>query len=137
MAQEDAEEGIENFCMDRKNQNYVFLEGECFLKTKTNSLKRHWAVLMGNEIYCYRNKLDVAHRVMHSLVGTFIKEMPEEIMDEVCVYPVKIVLPPNKSRILYFKSQQEQVKWAQNLKEAMGYANLFDFYTLESTLGQG
>lgn len=43
---------------------------------------------------------------MHSLIGTFIKEMdPEDSHSENCkLYPVKIVLPPNKSRILYFKS---------------------------------
>jgi hypothetical protein len=33
---------------------------------------------MGNELYCFRNKDDALHRVMHSLAGTFIKELPEE-----------------------------------------------------------
>jgi hypothetical protein len=44
---------------------------------------------------------------MHSLIGTFIKEMPAEAsQSEACdLYPVKIVLPPNKSRLLYFKSE--------------------------------
>ena len=54
------------------------MEGECYLKTKSDRFKRHWAVIMGNEIYCYRNKNDPSHRIMHCLVGTFVKEMPEE-----------------------------------------------------------
>ena len=82
-------------------------EGQCFLKTKTDRYKEHWAVLSGNELYCYRQKGDTDHRVMHSMIGTFIKEMPDEFSNsENCnLHPVKIVLPPNKSRILYFKSK--------------------------------
>ena len=34
---------------------HVFMEGVCFLKTKTDRFKEHWAVLNGNEIFCYRN----------------------------------------------------------------------------------
>jgi len=29
-------------------------EGQCFLKTKTDRYKEHWAVLSGNELYCCR-----------------------------------------------------------------------------------
>ena len=36
-------------------QEGVFLEGECYLKTKTDRFKEHWAVLNGNEIFCYRS----------------------------------------------------------------------------------
>jgi hypothetical protein len=54
---------------------------------------------------------------MHSLIGTFIKEMPiESSKSEGCdLYPVKIVLPPNKSRILYFKDKNEQMEWHELL----------------------
>jgi hypothetical protein len=64
---------------------------------------------MGNEIYCYKNKDDAVHRVMHSLVGTFAKELPEEVVKDqgIKIYPVKIILPPNKSRILYFESSED------------------------------
>ena len=30
------------------------VEGQCFLKTKTDRYKEHWAVLTGYELYCYR-----------------------------------------------------------------------------------
>lgn len=43
------------------------------------------------------------------MIGTFIKEMPKEFSnsENTDLHPVKIVLPPNKSRILYFKSEDQ------------------------------
>jgi hypothetical protein len=92
---------------------------------------------MGNELYCYRNKDDPVHRVMHSLAGTFIKELPEEhcASQSLTLYPVKIVLPPNKSRVLYFATKDEQQKWSLRIKESIGYTNLFDYYNLGDVLG--
>jgi hypothetical protein len=33
----------------------TYFESECYLKTKNDRYKKHWAVLMGNEIYCYKH----------------------------------------------------------------------------------
>lgn len=43
---------------DRENKPQIVLEGDCYLKTKTERFKKHWAVLTGNELYCYRSKED-------------------------------------------------------------------------------
>jgi len=45
---------------------------------------------------------------MHSLAGTFLEQMePEKCPDtHKKLYPVKIVLPPTKSRILYFETEE-------------------------------
>lgn len=76
---------------------------------------------------------------MHSLVGTFLKDVDNEVnpKDDQIIYPIKIVLPPSKSRVVYFPSADERVAWANSLKQAIGYSNLFDFYDLFQTLGQG
>ena len=76
---------------------------------------------------------------MHCLAGTFVKDLPEEHCPETNrkLYPVKIVLPPNKSRILYFDNQLAQNEWMQMLLKAMGFSNLFDFYEMGKTLGKG
>ena len=76
---------------------------------------------------------------MHCLAGTFAKDIPEETCPETRkkLYPVKIVLPPNKSRILYFDNQESQKEWMKVLLQAMGFTNLFDFYELGKTLGRG
>ncbi len=69
-------------------------------------------MLAGNELYCYRQRGDKDHRVMHSMVGTFIKDMPKEYSNSESsnLFPVKIMLPRNKSRILYFKQEQQQLE---------------------------
>lgn len=115
------------------------MEGPCYLKTKTDRFKEHWAVLNDSEIFCYRSAQDTKSRVMHCLAGTFVKEIQEEECPETQrkLYPVKIVLPPNKSRILYFDSLEKQKQWTSMLLKAMGFANLFDFYELGKTLGKG
>lgn len=100
-------------CASEGEQEANFMEGPCFLKTKTDRFKEHWAVLNGNEIFCYRSAHDHKSRVMHCLAGTFVKEIADENCPETgrVLYPVKIVLPPNKSRILYFDSQDQQKRW--------------------------
>ena len=47
------------------------------------------------------------------------------------------MLPPNKSRIFYFETVALQKKWMSQIKEAIGYTNLFDFYDLQTNLGKG
>lgn len=70
-------------------------------------------VLLGNELYCYRSQDDPQHILMHSLAGTFIKELPEEKLaaqfqhSNNSIWPLKIQFMPSKCRIIYFKSQTE------------------------------
>ena len=119
------------------------MQGYCLLKTKADRYKEHWCQIQGNELYCYRSfqdfNLGFAHKVMHSIVGTFIKEMPSEYSEsEGCLlFPLKIILPPNKSRLLYFKDSQLCREWIACLKETVGDKNIFDFYTFLSDLGKG
>lgn len=134
-------QGFGNY-QEHAKDNVIF-ESPCHLKTKTDRYKMHWCLLTGNELYCYRQREDIEkgeqHRVMHSLIGTFIKEMPPEIsQSEGCnLFPVKIVLPPNKSRLLYFKNEQIQLEWIKHLKNTIGHTNMFDFYDFKDDLGKG
>ena len=132
------EEILDRFA-DSEDERDNFFEGMCYLKTKTDRFKEHWAVLLGNDIYCYRNQSDKKHRVMHCLAGTFIKEISEESCPDTgkIFYPVKIVLPPNKSRILYFDTKDSAKAWYDQLLQASGFVNLFDFYDLGKVLGKG
>ena len=76
---------------------------------------------------------------MHCMTGTFVKESSPEPDPEtgVLFHPVKIVLPPNKSRILYFKHKTDQKIWLSKLYQAIGYTNMFDFYEVDKNLGKG
>jgi len=81
---------------------------------------------------CFRNEGDNDQRVMHCLAGTFIQETQPEMNPDTgsYLYPVKIVLPPNKSRILYFGSIECQAKWLKSIRKIVGEFNINDFYDL-------
>jgi hypothetical protein len=76
---------------------------------------------------------------MHSLSGTFIKELPSEKDpdSEKMFYPVKIVLPPNKSRILYFDTPETQSTWMKKLQQTIGFSCVQDYYEISIPLGKG
>ncbi len=68
-------------------------------------------VIDGSEIYWYKYLNDMIPQIMHSLVNTFAKVLPEEeasegLTESMVLWPIKIVIPPNKSRIIYFETQQ-------------------------------
>jgi len=54
--------------------------GFCYLKTKTESYKKHWMQLQGNELRFYRKQGEEEAKVMHCLAGTYLKEVT---MDEI------------------------------------------------------
>ena len=116
-AEDEIHEGYGGHGETADVEDDLYMEGVCYLKTRTDLYKEHWAVLNGNEIFCYRTKGDTKSRVMHCLAGTFVKELPTETCKNTqrSLYPVKIVLPPNKSRVLYFNSQEEQKIWVEIL----------------------
>ncbi len=53
------------------------------------------------------------------------------------LYPIKILLPPNKSRIIFFETKEEQKHWASLINLKNGNSDFFDFYKLDCTLGKG
>jgi len=69
--------GFEDVGSDEELEEY---SGNCYLKTKTESYKKHWMKLQGNELRFYRKQDDEEHKVMHCLAGTYLKEVT---MDEI------------------------------------------------------
>lgn len=66
------------------------MEGECLLMTKAERFKKHWVALMGNEVYFYKTREDQCHIFMHSLAGTFIKELSQTVQEPL-LWPLKII----------------------------------------------
>lgn len=58
---------------------------------------------------------------------------------ETMYYPLKIVLPPNKSRVLYFATYLDQIKWLNELNRLIGFRDIDEYYDLkmDSVIGQG
>jgi len=48
------------------------MSGYLYLKTKSGNFKKFWGVIIGKEIYFFKRKDDVAHKLMHSLVETIV-----------------------------------------------------------------
>ena len=120
-------------------------------KTPENKFKKYWFCLLNKELYCYRKKDDQKHKSMQSLVGAFVKAEETESMvhngNTIHFFPLKIIFPFNKSKILYLLNSQNRDKWNDAIKLAIGYSTIEDFYQIEvlnivinilqKTLGKG
>lgn len=69
---------------------------------------------------------------MHCLTGTYVEECKSEVNPDTSgiLYPVKVVLPPNKSRILYFSNKEVQQNWFNKIRKVIGEHNVSDFYEM-------
>lgn len=125
-------------CDSCDGKNSVHIEGEIYKKQKkAGNIKKYWFVLLGKELYSYKQKGDLKHKEMKSLAGVYIKyEIDEVIENGVKLFPFMLIFP-NKRRIYYFDSQEEKEKWVSSIKKAIGYSNLYDFYELKESLGKG
>jgi hypothetical protein len=68
--------------------------------------------------------------------------MPEETDNSTILkkslYPIKMIIPPMKTRMIYFRTEASQLKWVALLSEQTDNRSLFDFYTMDTdVLGQG
>lgn len=107
-------------------------------KAENNKLKRYWYHLIGKELYVYKRKTDEKQKSMHSLVGVFIQDEPEETYnDTITLFHFKLIFAQNKERSFYLLSKEEKERWIEALKKVIGYSSLFEFYEVKETLGKG
>lgn len=119
-------------------ENTITFEGEMLRKANETRLKKYWYCLLGKELYVYKSKTDEKHKSMHSLAGIFVKDDLEEFMDrKTVVHPFSLIFPGNKIRTFYLPNKEDKKMWMDTIKKAIGYSNLFDFYTIKETLGKG
>ena len=43
-------------------------------------------------------------------------------------FPIKLVIPPNRSRFIFFKKKSAQLDWIKRLEVAMGSADVYKYY---------
>ena len=128
---------IENF-FHADEKNSVQIEGEMIRKANETKLKKYWYCLLGKELYVYKNRQEDKHKGMHNLVGVFIKDEPEEHLDDQTIlYPFTLIFPPSKPRTYYLQTQDEKIKWIKAIKKVIGYSALTDFYDIKEPLGKG
>lgn len=113
--------------------------GYLYERADDKNLWRSYYKLMGTHLYRnefkiilgYRAKTDELPSGMYSLIGSFIKEELQEIMDGKRVMaPFVLFFGANRLK-LYALKKEEQEKWINALKDAIGYTKLTDYYELK------
>jgi len=99
-------------------------------------MKVYWLVLMGKEIYYYKNSEKDFFEGMHNLSGSFIQENGHRIVGDIKYYCFSIIFQ-NKTRNYYCQNKETAKLWIDKIKEAIGYQNFFDEYDIVSDIGQG
>jgi len=73
-------------------------------------------VLLGKELYSYKQKGDLKHKEMKSLAGVYIKyEIEAVVENDKKLYPFMLIFP-NKRRVYYLDSIEEKEKWVSAVK---------------------
>ena len=98
------------------------------MRTKNENLKHYHLKIVGSEIYFYKPSDLKNHKIMHCLIGAFIKKMDpvagESGEDGNKIYRLKIQIGnvnKLKSRIMYFNDIAQQLDWYEAIKLASGY----------------
>jgi serine/threonine protein kinase len=72
---------------------------------------------------------------MHCLVGLFVEVEPT--LKQPVLWPLKIVFPSGKSRLVFLKSHAQQSQWLTYLRSKSLHSELQDHYLMSDFLGQG
>ena len=100
-------------------------------------LKKYWFVLLGKELYSYKNQGDLKHKEMKSLAGVYLKDELDEVQENgTKLFPFMLIFP-NKRRIYYLSTKEEKDLWIAAIKKSIGYSSLNDYYELGNNLGKG
>lgn len=120
-----------------EDKESVEYEGEMMRKAKENKLKKYWYKLCDKELRVYKRKDDQTHKTMVNLISVFLKVEPDEPLDKKnTLYPFSLLFP-NKERTFYLLSKDDRDKWVSEIKKAIGYASLTDFYEVKDAVGKG
>lgn len=121
-----------------EEDDVVEFEGEMMRKAKEDKLKKYWYKLKGTELRAFKHKDETDHKTLVTLINVFLKIDPEEPLDKKNVlYPFTLTFPPNKDRQFFLLSKDDRDNWVAKIKEAIGYANLTDFYDVKEAVGKG
>lgn len=126
----------DNSDTEPSSEKSIVKEGLIYKISTHQKLKKYWLVLVGTDIYYYKNDMKEDLQGMHNLSGSFVKDLGEMRINDEKLYHFSIQFS-SKTRNYYCKSKSELNKWMTVLKEAIGYNNFFDFYEMLDDIGEG
>ena len=84
------------------------MEGATFLKTNLNQYKEFYLVVIGKDLYCYKDSTKEERILFHSLVHVCLLDddqlRKEFTKEEETLYPVRLQLSEVKALTLNFKT---------------------------------
>jgi Ca2+-binding EF-hand superfamily protein len=126
---------MEEFSLGDENGEIQY-ENWIYKLSESMKIKKYWLVLIGKDIYYYKNEKKDELLGMHNLSGCFIKENGEKKVGEEKMHSFAVIFT-GKTRNYYCYDKEAALRWAMSIKNAIGYSSFFDFYEMLDDLGEG
>jgi hypothetical protein len=104
--------------------------------SQSQKVKKYWLVLSGKDIYYYKTEQREEVLGMHNLSGCFVKDNGEKKAGEFKLFSFSVHFS-GKTRNYYCVDKKSCLKWIENIKNAIGYMNFFDYYEMLDDIGEG
>jgi tRNA A-37 threonylcarbamoyl transferase component Bud32/Ca2+-binding EF-hand superfamily protein len=130
---------MQEFSLDEEsteNEGKIMHEDWIYKLSESLKIKKYWLVLIGKDIYYYKNEKKDEMLGMHNLSGCFVKENGEKKLADEKMYSISVIFT-GKIRNYYCYDKSSALKWSNSLKQAIGYSNFFDFYEMLDDIGEG
>ena len=114
----------------------VLYEDYIYKLSDNIKLKKYFLVLIGKDIFYYKNNKKEEMLGMHNLSGCFVTENGTKTFNGKPFYSFTLVFP-SRSRNYFCASKETCDNFVHHLKHAFGYLNFFDYYEMLDTLGEG
>eukprot|EP00831_Metopus_contortus_P044835 TRINITY_DN35942_c0_g2_i1.p1 TRINITY_DN35942_c0_g2~~TRINITY_DN35942_c0_g2_i1.p1 ORF type:complete len:199 (-),score=61.51 TRINITY_DN35942_c0_g2_i1:76-672(-) len=103
----------------------------------TWALQNTGLCLTKKELFIYKKQTDKTHKSMRNLSSSFVKEEPQQLMEGMSYFPFTLIFSQIRSKKYFTSTKEECKKWLEEIKDAIGYANLQDYYDIKESLGKG
>ena len=121
---------------EEDEKNKILYEDYIYKFSDNVKLKKFYLVLIGQDIFYYKNEQKTELFGMHNLSGCFVKDNGTKVYNGKTFYSFSIVFP-SRSRNFFCISKQTCENFIFNLKKSFGYLNFFDYYEMLDDLGEG
>ena len=121
---------------EEEEKNKILYEDYIYKFSDNIKLKKFFLVLIGQDIFYYKNEQKTELFGMHNLSGCFVKDNGTKIYNGKTFYSFSIVFP-SRSRNFFCLTKQTCDNFIFNLKKSFGYLNFFDYYEMLDDLGEG
>lgn len=103
---------------------------------QNNKLIKYYLVLLGKDIFYYKNSKKEELAGMHNISGCFVNDNGTRELNTKTYYVFQLIFP-SKIRNYYCTTKEIKENFILNIKKSFGYLNFFDYYEMLDDLGNG